>query len=128
MRLNFPVVALFLVATSVTAAAARERPLAPATPQDAAQVETRATLRLITEEHGGDRVYVHLKIVPRAKLPFSTLRFRVRVIAVCWTGCKRVPASSFVLSGWKTRTPCCRSAPCRPACDFRLATDCGWQG
>lgn len=31
----------------------------------------------MTEEDGGTRVYVHLKIVPRAKVPFTTLRFRV---------------------------------------------------
>lgn len=46
--------------------------------QEAPKVETRATLRAVTEEDGGGRIYVHLKIVPRAKLPFTTLRFRVR--------------------------------------------------
>lgn len=46
--------------------------------QPAAAVETRATLRSIEEEDGGKRTYVHLKIVPGAKLPFTTLRFRVR--------------------------------------------------
>ena len=76
MRLNITVV-MFLVGTSVAAAARGEQP-APATARDVAQVETRATLRSVTEEHGGDRVYVYLKIVPRAKLPFTTLRFRVR--------------------------------------------------
>lgn len=51
----------------------------PAQRQEAAtMVETRATLRAVTEEDGGDRVYVHLKIVPGARLPFTTLRFRVR--------------------------------------------------
>jgi hypothetical protein len=40
-------------------------------------VETRAILRSITEEDGGNRAYVHLKIVPGANLPFTTLRFLV---------------------------------------------------
>ncbi len=40
-------------------------------------VETRAILRSITEEDGGKRAYVHLKIVPGANLPFTTLRFPV---------------------------------------------------
>lgn len=44
----------------------------------AAPVETRAILRSVTEEDGGKRAYVHLKIVPKAALPFTTLRFRVR--------------------------------------------------
>ncbi|TFZ04678.1 copper-binding protein [Ramlibacter rhizophilus] len=44
---------------------------------EAAPVETRATVRSWIEDEGG-RLYVHLKIVPRAKLPFTTLRFRVR--------------------------------------------------
>lgn len=39
-------------------------------------VETRATLVSITAQ--GEQLYVHLKIVPRSKLPFTTLRFRVR--------------------------------------------------
>ncbi len=51
---------------------------APALPQEAPAVETRAILRAFSEEDGGARVYVHLKIAPTAKLPFTTLRFRVR--------------------------------------------------
>ncbi|MGR4871489.1 serine hydrolase [Variovorax sp. LARHSF232] len=46
--------------------------------QEVAPVETLATFRAVTEEDGGARVYVHLKVVPRLKLPFTTLRFRVR--------------------------------------------------
>jgi Cu/Ag efflux protein CusF len=51
---------------------------APAAAQEVPVVETRATLRSVSEEEGGSRVYVHLKIIPRAQLPFTTLRFRVR--------------------------------------------------
>jgi Cu/Ag efflux protein CusF len=76
-RLSFTAVA-FSLAAGVVGVAAREGPPAPATRQEAVQVETRATFRSVTEEDGGQRVYVHLKVVPRAKLPFTTLRFRVR--------------------------------------------------
>lgn len=55
----------------------RQEPPAPAPLHEAAPVETRATFRSVTEEDAGKRVYVHLKIVPRANLPFTTLRFRV---------------------------------------------------
>ena len=75
--MSFTAGALFLVATAVSGAA-REGPPAPAPPEEAAQVETRATVRSITEEDGGKRVYVHLRVVPGVKLPFTTLRFRVR--------------------------------------------------
>ena len=56
---------------------------APSTPSAAAvkedsAVETRATLGTVAEADSGTRVYVHLKIAPQAKLPFTTLRFRVR--------------------------------------------------
>jgi Cu/Ag efflux protein CusF len=44
--------------------------------REAGSVETRATLRSLVESEG--RLYVHLKIVPRANLPFTTIRFRVR--------------------------------------------------
>jgi CubicO group peptidase (beta-lactamase class C family) len=49
----------------------------PAAANEATPVETRATLRSVLEEDGGKRVYVHLKVVPRSNLPFTTLRFRV---------------------------------------------------
>jgi len=77
MRLNITVVALVLVGTPAVAAA-RDKPPDAAASQEVTQVETRGTLRSITEERGGERVYVHLKIVPGHKLPFTTLRFRVR--------------------------------------------------
>jgi Cu/Ag efflux protein CusF len=71
-------VALALPAAAVQGHAGerRDAPAAAATP--ASVVETRATLRAVTEEEGGKRVYVHLKILPRGKVPFTTLRFRVR--------------------------------------------------
>lgn len=50
---------------------------ASAAAAEANQVEMRAIMRNITEEDGGKRAYVHLKVVPGANLPFTTLRFRV---------------------------------------------------
>lgn len=50
---------------------------APAAPAAAEGVFTRATVRGIFEEDGGKRVYIRLKLVPRGKIPFSTLTFRV---------------------------------------------------
>lgn len=51
---------------------------AAAAAAEAGPVETRATVRSITEEDGGKRVVVHLKLAPMSNLPFTTLRFRVR--------------------------------------------------
>ncbi|MEO8315912.1 MAG: serine hydrolase [Pseudomonadota bacterium] len=50
--------------------------------QEVAPLETRATFRSVAEEDGGARVYVYLKVVPELKLPFTTLRFRVRDRAI----------------------------------------------
>ena len=50
--------------------------------QEVAPLETLATFRSMTKEDGGARVYVYLKVVPRANLPFTTLRFRVRDEAI----------------------------------------------
>jgi CubicO group peptidase (beta-lactamase class C family)/Cu/Ag efflux protein CusF len=47
-------------------------------PEAAVAVETRAILRDVFEEDDGKRVYIRLKLAPRAKLPFTTLTFRVR--------------------------------------------------
>lgn len=63
-------VPLLAAALLVAAAAAPAEPAPPA-------VETRATLRSISEEDAGRRLYVHLKVVPNAQLPFTTLRFHV---------------------------------------------------
>lgn len=43
----------------------------------AEEVYTRAVVRGTSEEEGGRRLYIHLKLVPRAKIPFSTLAYRV---------------------------------------------------
>ncbi|WP_162241860.1 serine hydrolase [Pseudorhodoferax sp. Leaf267] len=51
---------------------------APAAAAQAGPVEMRAIKQSITEEDGGARVYVHLKVAPGANLPFTTLRLRVR--------------------------------------------------
>ena len=69
-----------VVAATREHAGEREEPPtpSPAAATPATPVETRATLRSFGEEDGGRRVYVHLKLVPRANLPFTTLRFRVR--------------------------------------------------
>lgn len=70
MRVRFIAVAMFAALA------------AAALPAAADLVETRATVRSVTEEDGGKRVYVYLKILPRGKVPFTTLRFRVRDRAV----------------------------------------------
>ncbi len=72
MHWHFTAVAWFAATAGLAGAAA------PAAAQEAAQVETRATLSSVTEEDGGRRVYVHLKVAPNANLPFTTIRFRVR--------------------------------------------------
>jgi len=84
MRVSFIAVVWFLAASVVALpaaatapAGARDQPAAPASSQKTAAVETRATFRAVTEEDGGQRVYVHLKVLPHAQLPFTTLRFRV---------------------------------------------------
>lgn len=51
---------------------------ASAAAAQASSVEMRAIMRSLTEEDGGKLAYVHLKVVPGANLPFTTLRFRVR--------------------------------------------------
>jgi len=51
---------------------------ASASAAEAYAVETRAVFRAVTKEDGGLRTYAHLKVLPRAKLPFTTLRFHVR--------------------------------------------------
>lgn len=52
----------------------------PPDPKASTAVETRATVRSIVQEGEGDdrRTYIHLKLLPRSKIPFTTQRFRVR--------------------------------------------------
>lgn len=61
-----------------------QKPSTPASDSatEAYTVETRAVIRAITKDDGGLRTYVHLKVLPRAKLPFTTLRFHVRDPAI----------------------------------------------
>ena len=117
--MSFTAVAFFLAASAVDGAA-REVPSAPATRQEAVQVETRATVRSVTEEGGGQRVYVHLKVLPRTKLPFTTLRFRVRdraLLAGLLEGAsvkfraERVEGENTLLA-IRAVPPCVRFQPC----------------
>jgi Cu/Ag efflux protein CusF len=75
---NLPIARLLLIALLALAgvggraatqlsAAARSEPV----------VETRATVRSTFEEDGGRRFYIRLKLVPRGKLPFTTITYRV---------------------------------------------------
>ncbi len=61
-----------------------EKPSAPASASatEASAVETRAVFRAVTKEDESLRTYVHLKVLPRTKLPFTTLRFHVRDPAI----------------------------------------------
>jgi len=85
-----------------------------------AAVETRATVRSITREESGQRVYVHLKVVPGAKLPFTTLRFRVRDAALL-AGVQEGASVKFraeriegenTLTAIRVVPPCVRFQPC----------------
>lgn len=46
-------------------------------PVGASAVYTRAVIRSVFEEGAGPRLYIRLKLLPRAKIPFSTLTYRV---------------------------------------------------
>lgn len=54
--------------------------IAPPDPTASVAVETRAIVRSIAQEGQGSdqRTYIHLKLLPRSKIPFTTQRFRVR--------------------------------------------------
>lgn len=81
---------------------------------------TRAVVRSIAEEDGGRRVYVRLKLVPTAKIPFSTLTYRVpdrRLLA----GLREGDSVAFraerrggenVLTAVRVVPPCRRFEPC----------------
>ena len=59
-------------ALNVARAAAAVQP-----PPSATDVYTRAIVRSISEQDG-HRLYIRLKLIPRAKIPFSTVTYRVR--------------------------------------------------
>lgn len=42
-----------------------------------AAVATRAVVRSVAQEDGGQRLLIRLKLVPRGKLPFTTITYRV---------------------------------------------------
>lgn len=97
-----------------------QRPGSAAEESPPAAVETRATVRSITREEAGQRLYVHLKVVPGAKLPFTTLRFRVRDAALL-VGLQEGDSVKFRaerIDGENTVTairavpPCVRFQPC----------------
>lgn len=92
----------------------------PASAHEPALVETRATVRAFSKEDGGKRLYVHLKVVPRANLPFTTLRFRVRDSALL-SGLREGASVKFraeraggenTLVSIRAVPPCVRFQPC----------------
>lgn len=100
---------------SAGAAPAQQRPASEA------PVTTRAIVRSVFTEDDGRRTYIRLKLVPRGKLPFTTLTFRVpdrRLIA----GLEEGASVAFVaqrIGGENTLTairavpPCERFQPCQ---------------
>jgi Cu/Ag efflux protein CusF len=65
---------LLLAAACAAATAAGAAPAAAASASG--DVETRAVVRSTFEQAGG-RLYIQLKLVPRSKLPFTTITYRV---------------------------------------------------
>jgi len=88
-------------------------------PANAAEVHTRAIVRSISKEDG--RLYIRLKLIPRSKLPFSTVTYRVldaRLIAGLREGdsvafrAERLDGDN-VLMAIHTATPCQRFKECK---------------
>ena len=83
-------------------------------------VETRAVVRSTFEE-GGDRLYIRLKLVPRGKLPFTTIPYRVSdrgLVANVREGdsvafrAQRIGGEN-VLTALRAVPPCERFRPCQ---------------
>jgi CubicO group peptidase (beta-lactamase class C family) len=83
-------------------------------------VETRATLQSIVTEDGGVRTYVHLKLAPQARRPFTTARFRVRDPSLL-SGLQKGASVKFraeckegenTLTSIRAVAPCVRFQPC----------------
>jgi Cu/Ag efflux protein CusF len=100
------------------ASPAAPTPGEPAAAADA--VLTRAIVQSIVEQEGGRRIHIHLKVAPGAKLPFTTLTFRVpdrQMIAGLAQG-QSVKFSARRIDGENTLTairavpPCVRFQPC----------------
>jgi Cu/Ag efflux protein CusF len=85
-----------------------------------AGVYTRATVRSTFEEEGGKRLYIRLKLLPRGKLPFTTITFRVLDRALI-AGLSEGASVGFVaerrggenvLTSIREMPPCERFRPC----------------
>ena len=92
---------------------------AAASPQQ--QVETRATVRSIFEEDGGQRIYIRLKLVQLHDKPFTTLTYRVadRALLAGIAEGSSVAFTAARAGGENTITslrpaePCVRFQPCK---------------
>ena len=71
---NMVVAAMGAIAMGSALAQVERRPVEPASAAE--PVFTRARVASFHEEHGG-KFYVRLKLLPRAKIPFTTQTFRV---------------------------------------------------
>jgi len=102
-------------ALNVACAAAAVEP-----PPSATDVYTRAIVRSISEEDG-KRLYIRLKLIPRSKIPFSTVTYRVfdpRLMAGLREGqsvafrAERLDGEN-VLTAIRIETPCQRFKECK---------------
>jgi Cu/Ag efflux protein CusF len=83
-------------------------------PTSAPEVHTRAIVRSISHEEG-KRLYIRLKLIPRAKIPFSTVTYRVldaRLVAGLREG-ESVAFRAERLHGENVLTAIHKEAPCQ---------------
>ena len=89
-------------------------------PASAAEVYTRAIVRSISKDEG-KHLYIRLKLMPRSKIPFSTVTYRV-LDASLITGLREGDSIAFkakrldgenVLTDIHTATPCERFKECK---------------
>jgi Cu/Ag efflux protein CusF len=108
---------LLLAAACAAATAAGAAPAAAASASG--DVETRAVVRSTFEQAGG-RLYIQLKLVPRSKLPFTTITYRVLdrgLVAKVRAGdsvafrAQRMEGEN-VLTALRPAPPCERFRPC----------------
>ncbi|MEO8024147.1 hypothetical protein [Polaromonas sp.] len=84
-------------------------------------VETRATVRSIFEEDGGQRIYIRLKLVQLDNKPFTTLTFRVtdrsllagiaEGSSVAFTAARA--GGENTITSLRAAVPCVRFQPCQ---------------
>ncbi|MBA3592912.1 MAG: copper-binding protein [Polaromonas sp.] len=84
-------------------------------------MDTRATVRSIFEEDGGQRIYIRLKLVQLHDKPFTTLTFRVTDRAllaglaegssVAFTAARS--AGENTITSLRAAAPCARFQPCQ---------------